>query len=435
MSVLNTIKKQGLNRPEETLMCLMAVTIPYMLNVGNISVVLAGVFSFYLIFTKKIDLKQYYNFGFLFPLFYFLIIIGSALTSDNVNYGLKVVNKNLLLFLIPFVLFSFKNADFKIKRILVVFALSTTLATFILLCYGSFNLISGKGIDSVFFHEFTKLYDQHPVYFALYITLSIFIVTYYSFKLHLSSVFKNKLFVFGLISILGIGLILTASKAVLFISIPLYFFLIFSLVQKMKNKLLLSGGLVVFIALLACVPIIKERFLEGIHFNIEAFQPTNNLSEAYVFSKEDKDNISDLELRYIFLKIGLYHTTEDHKLLFGYGVGDVQNYLDYYYMYYGLAPNWYEGYNVHNQYLQILVSLGIISLLFFISYLLFSIWIALKSKNILYIMFLIMITFALFFESYFERNKGIVFFIFMNTLFLIDFFRHEDRNIGHTGNT
>lgn len=427
MSVLNTIKKQGLNRPEETLICLMAFSIPYMVNVGNISVILAGLFSLYLIFTKKIELKQYYNFSFLFPLIYFLIIIGSALTSDNVEYGLKVINKNMLLLLIPFVLFSFKNANFKIKRILVVFALSTTLATFILLCNGSFNLISGKGVDSVFFHDFTKLYDQHPVYFALYITLSIFIVTYYSFKLYIS----NKLVVFGLIPILGIGLILTASKAVLFISIPLYLFLIFSLVQKMKNKIVLSGVLFIFATLLACVPIINERFLEGIHFNIEAFQPTNNLSEAYVFSSEDKDNISDLELRYIFLKIGLFHSFKDHKLMFGYGVGDVQNYLDYYYMYYGLAPNWYEGYNVHNQYLQILISLGVIAFLFFISYLIFSYWVAVKSNNKLYILFLIMVTFAFFFESYFERNKGIVFFIFMNTLFLIDFLKYESRNIGN----
>ena len=429
MTFLKSFKLQLINRPEETLICFIAATIPFMLNVGNISIILAAVYSLYLITRKKVTLGQFNNFAFYFPLIYFLIAVLSAITSDNVGYGLKVLNKNQLFILIPFVLFSFRNAKCCLKRVLQVFALSTSLSTFILISYGGFNLAFGEGFKTLFFHEFTMLYDQHPVYFALYIALSIFIVTYYVFKSHSHTVFKNKILEIGLVLLLLCGLVFTASKAVIFIFILLYIVLIFLLVSKKKYKLIFLGLTLLFIPILSSVPVIRERFQEGIHFDIEGFKPTNNLAEAYLFNYEDKTSISDLELRYIFFKIGLFHTTQDHKLLFGYGVGDVQNYLDYYYMYYGLAPNWYEGYNVHNQYLQMLISLGILTFLLFIYYLLFSFRIALKSKNKLYLLFLIMITFALLFESYFERNKGIVFFIFINTLFLIDFLKYENRNI------
>ncbi|WP_159022160.1 O-antigen ligase [Formosa sp. L2A11] len=429
MTFLKSLKLQLIKRPEETLVCLVAATIPFMVNLGNISVILSAVYSLYLIITKKTTLGQFNNFAFYFPLIYFFIIVISALTSKDVGYGLKVVNKNLLFILIPFVLFTFRNANYSIKRVLSVFALSTSLATLVLIIYGGFNILCGKGFNTLFFHEFTMLYDQHPVYFALYIALSIFIITYYAFTLHSNAVFKNKIIVVGLILLLLCGLVLTASKAVIFIFILLYIVLIFMLVPKKKYKLSFLGLILLFIPLLSSIPVIKERFQEGVHFDIKDFKPTNNLAEAYLFNYEDKTSISDLELRYIFLKIGLFHTTQDHKLLFGYGVGDVQNYLDYYYMYYGLAPNWYEGYNVHNQYLQMLISLGMLTFLLFIYYLFFSFRIAVKPMNKLYLLFLIMITFALLFESYFERNKGIVFFVFMNTLFLIDLLKYENRNI------
>lgn len=429
MNVLKVLKNYAINNPEETLVCLMAAMIPFMLNVGNISIILASAYALYLIFIKKIKLKQYHNFAFYFPLVYFLIIVISALTSKNVDYGIKVINKNQLFILIAFALFTFRHTQYSIKRVLIFFALSTTCATLILIVNGCINLAAGKDSQTLFFHDFTSLYDQHPVYFALYIALSIFILIQYPIKLKKESILKNRLLTFSLLFILFCGLILTASKAVIFIFFIIVSFQILQLIKKNNQKIIVLGFIGILIMLAANIPTIKNRFVEGIHFDFEGFKPTDNIAEAYVFNLDSKEQISDLELRYIFLNIGLFHVTNDHKLLFGYGVGDVQNYLDYYYMYYGLAPNWYEGYNVHNQYLQLLVSVGGVVLLFFISYLIFSFYAAIKSGNKLYLLFLIMVTFAFFFESYFERNKGIVFFIFMNTLFLIDFFKYENRNI------
>lgn len=429
MEVFKTIKKQVLDRPEESLICFIAAMIPYMLNVGNLAVILSAVYALYLVLAKKTTLKQYKNLGFYFPLIYFIIVVISALTSKNIGYGLKVINKHQLLLLIPFVLFSFRHVCYNLRKVLMVFAISTCIATFILIVNGCVHLMLGKGMNVMFFHEFTLLYDQHPVYFALYIALSIFVLIQYSRKLEVIPVLRNKLVLFLLLFILFCGLILTASKAVIFIFFLLFSFQILSLVKQNNQKIIVLILIGVLITVAANIPTIQNRFVEGVHFDFEGFKPTNNLAEAYVFDYNNKEQISDLELRYIFLNISLFHITQDQKLLFGYKVGDVQNYLDYYYMYYGLAPNWYEGHNVHNQYLQVLISLGLITFLFFMSYMLYCFISALKSENKIYFLFFVMMGFAFLFESYFERNKGIVFFIFMNTLFLIDFLKYENRNI------
>jgi O-antigen ligase len=130
-------------------------------------------------------------------------------------------------------------------------------------------------------------------------------------------------------------------------------------------------------------------------------------------------------LRVIFAKIGIYHVLKDRKFLFGYGLGDVQHHLDYYYMSYNLAPNWYEGFNLHNQYIQYLVTYGVLTLLIFVYYLIQSLIISIKGDNVLHLFFMIMIMFLFIFEVYLARNKGIVLLFFFNTLFLTQKFKFE----------
>jgi O-antigen ligase len=155
------------------------------------------------------------------------------------------------------------------------------------------------------------------------------------------------------------------------------------------------------------------------------------LEEAKVFSNSEIDSISDLELRVIFSKIALYHLIDDNKLIFGYGVSDYQDYLDYYYMYYGLAPFHYEGYSPHNQYVFTLVNSGLIGLSILLTYLVYSFYYAFRKKHYLYLSFLTLFCFSMLFETYLLRTKGIVFFFFFNSIFLIYNQQNENRNIRH----
>tara|TARA_R110002049_G_scaffold117316_1_gene270356 strand:- start:1835 stop:2701 length:867 start_codon:yes stop_codon:yes gene_type:complete len=287
----------------------------------------------------------------------------------------------------------------------------------------------------LFFHDFSALYDQHPVYFALYLSLSAFFITQHYFG-QSKIPFNNKaLLPLTSIMIIMCGIIMTASKVVIFVFFIIYLFQLILIIKNIRVKII-ALLLALFTVLITInVPIIKSRFSDGMKFNLEKFEPTNDISQARVLTRLDKENLSDLELRYIFNKIGVYHTINDEKILFGYGIGDVQDYLDYYYLIYGLAPNWYEGYNLHNQYLQIFASYGVFVLIFFLSYIVYSFYKAIRNKDYVFLFYLLITTSVFIFESLLSRNKGIVFFIFFNTLFLINLKENENSSSGNTRST
>ncbi|WP_224488214.1 O-antigen ligase family protein [Robertkochia flava] len=312
------------------------------------------------------------------------------------------------------------------------FVYSTGLASFLLLVYGIFRVLkTGRG-DVMFFHEFTALYDQHPVYFAIYCAMSVFIATHYY------SCFSrvSKLGVIAINLLLGVVLLLTSSKAILLVFAVLYPIQLALYIKNAKMRLISIFALLTLgILSVINIPFLQERFVEGLTLNYTSFQPTHDVGEAFVFGNDDKHNLSDLDLRYIFWRLALFHLNDDGKLLLGYGVGDVQDHLDLYYMYYGLAPGWFEGYNVHNQYLQILASMGILGLLLFCFYLWKSVTVANRNKSFLHLAFLGTMLFAFCFESYLSRNKGIVLFVFFNTLLIKDYYLNEIRDHRNQGDT
>ena len=254
---------------------------------------------------------------------------------------------------------------------------------------------------------------------ALYSAFSVFILTKYFIVEKVKSSIRTV--ALGAILILMLGLVFTASKAVIVIFSCLYLVQILIGKTQLIWRISVLGILIGTLFTMSRVPEISDRFREGLEFDIKQFKPTNNLANATVFSNKEKEGISDLELRYIMLKMGLYHVLDDQAYWFGYGVGDVQHYLDYYYMYYGLAPRWFEGYNLHNQYLQIVVSIGVLALLLFLYYLGYSLVKAIRLGNTLHLLFLLSVIFVFIFECLLSRNKGIVFFFFFNTMFLFNY--------------
>jgi O-antigen ligase len=416
------------------LICFMAAMIPFQINFGNAAIILSFIYAIYFSFTTKLKETKWNYFVFYFPIIFFIIIAISALTSRNINEGIKSIDKNLLLILIPVTLFFIQKTKGFFKHTLIVFAASSSIATIILLISGVIKLIQGQSIEVIFFHNFTKLYDQHPVYFALNLALSVFVLTHFYHKTLVNKQKYSKMIFISHI-VLIIGIFLSASKAVIFIFVTLYFLLLISYLKQRKTRITVAILFIVAGFMLTKIPVIKTRFVEGLEFNINSFQPTDNLIQAKLFNYEDKQEISDLELRYIFFKIGIFHLIEDKKVLFGYGVGDVQDNLDYYYLTYGLAPNWYEDSNIHNQYLHLLITFGVFVFIFFLGYLMISFYYAIKYRSLLHLFFLLMTCFIFIFEVTLVRNKGIVFFYFFNSLFFLNYLYFENSHSRYKGNT
>lgn len=263
----------------------------------------------------------------------------------------------------------------------------------------------------------------------MYLSLALF------FSISSSKIIKERenikikwIYIFNLFLI--IGLVLSASKAVLVIDLIAFSFFYLK-TKDLKTKFGYVFSFLLLLILVFNVSFVKKRFSEGMVFReeIASFKPTNNYVKKKIFTSDEKRNISDLELRYVFGSIAFYHVIQDQKLLFGYGQGDVRDYLNYYYYSYNLGPNWYENRNVHNQYLHILIVYGLFVLIFFLGYIIYSFRKAIKYKNKLHLFFLVLTCFVFIFEVVLVRNKGIIFFYFFNSLFLFNYKTIESSNI------
>ncbi|WP_452230595.1 hypothetical protein [Lacinutrix sp. MEBiC02404] len=407
------------------LLCLIAATIPFRINVGNAAIILASAYT--LFFFQKDNFKKLKSFSAVFPIAFFFIVIISSFLSNKYMLGLKRLNLEVLLILLVFILVNNKINKTKIIKILIWFTYATVLSVSILLINNLIKIAQNKGLEELIFHNFTLLYDYHPIYYSLNISLALFFIintkTNWFYK-------KSQIIKIGFIVVLLLGLIFCVSKAILFINGIIYVLYFSFKIKHLKKRIAYFTILAMLWIGVFNIKFIKERFIDGLRFSpeISSFQPTNDFSQKKIFTYEEKTEISDLELRYVLSSIGVYHLVKDNKLLLGYKQGDTKDYLNYYFFSYNLGPNWYEDFNLHNQYTHILVTYGILVLLFFLSYLFFSFYAAIKHKDTLHVFFLILVCFGFLFEVNLVRSKGIVFFYFFNTLFLQNYLNFESSN-------
>ena len=401
----------------------IVITIPFHIAICNLFCIVSFFYGVYVYLFKEKKSKAK-HWVFIIPLLFFIYIAVSGLLSNNLQKGLTEINKALLIGMLPFILLMLYNKVNYLSKILVAFLLSTTLSTLLLLLVALTKYLSGSSLNQLIFHEFTRLYDQHPVYFSLNIALSTFILNQRFFKLPQKNR-KETLFFIVSTCILLLGILFCASKILIVLFLILYGVQVFLTPMNNYVKAFLLGIFFLCNGLFIINTDLKLRFQEVLDVSYLEFTPTIDITKAKVFSYDQKESISDLELRYIILKIALFHQVKDGKLLWGYGAGDAQGYLDYYYMTYGLAPNWYEGHNLHNQYAQVFFSYGIILFVFFLVYLVLTANTLLKSNNLVAIFFLIMVLTAFLFESYLVRNKGIIFFFFFSSLFIVHSYLHK----------
>lgn len=409
------------------LLCLIAATIPFSLKYGNIAVIITITFN--ILFFQKENFKQFKYFKSWYLVVFFLITVASALFSKDFKTGLKHLDLTLLLLLFSIIFANTRITKEVTHKVLSALYVTSVLCTLVLIVNALYKFVNGVSIKELTFHEFTRLFDQHPVYYSMYLSLAMFYVCFISSK-EIKKIFKGRLLFFTSLVIISIGLVFCASKAVLVINLIAFFSFYILKNQTRKNKIIFLLLVPVLCVLIYNVPFVKDRFESGLRFNknIALFQPTNDFNQKKQFTYDEKTDISDLELRYILGKINIYHATKDEKLLFGYGQGDTRHYFNYYFFTYNLGPNWYENFNVHNQFIHFLVMYGFFVLLFFIAYLIYSFKLAIHKKDALQFYFLLLTCFVFIFEVVLVRNKGIIFFYFFNSLFLFNTNNLENSN-------
>jgi len=107
------------------------------------------------------------------------------------------------------------------------------------------------------------------------------------------------------------------------------------------------------------------------------------------------------------------------NLVFGVGTGDIQNELNKEYYQSGDKDlTNVKNLNTHNQFIEILLENGLIGLILFMTFIGMMLYISISERNVIYILFILIVFVSFLFETMLNRLAGISFFALFSFLLL-----------------
>ncbi|MEI9943381.1 MAG: O-antigen ligase family protein [Chitinophagaceae bacterium] len=204
--------------------------------------------------------------------------------------------------------------------------------------------------------------------------------------------------------ILSAGLLQLASKAVLITTIGIVLLGFPLLLDERVRKIKFVGGalIITFITLINVTQIssFKKRYVSEFKDDLSDISMSNTIPEPRVVRWK-----SALAL-------------VDKSFIIGYGSGSERNLLKERYFEDKLFNSYLHELNAHNQYLSFLLKNGIIGLAIFLLTLYMGFVSAWRTRNIVFISFLLLISIVSFSENILDVNKGIFFYAFFFTFFI-----------------
>lgn len=416
---------------------LFVCSLPFSILVNNISIMLLllnwlleGSFKTKWLQFKKQALAHY------FIILYIAYIMG-LIYSANSHQGLFELEKKMALFLMPLLIATSPKMVLKdLRLVFKAFIFSCTLATFFCFAYAIYRNYQEDYTLSYLYNAifydihvpngytylnywyftyelFSSAVKMHPVYLSMYIVFDSCLIVYLWWnKPELSK--KNRIMVLLLLVYNFLVILLLSSRTQLFSLI--LFGTSFLLYQSYINRKMLRSVLFMLavyaagFAIILFNPVLKERFIDSNKFKTH-------------FS-DNKYGAGGLSLRMYKWRYAV--ETIEKSPLVGTGTGDAQDQLQLTYKKHDFKIAYDERYNAHNQFLQTFLEIGIGGLLLLCVGFFVPLYLAIKGRKWLYVVFILVFLISCLTESMLEANKGIVFYAFFNSLFAFYFMRAED---------
>lgn len=399
---------------------------PRLLAVLIILLVLFWLFSgnlkdrFFLFLNNKIAL--------FFSAFYFLHIIG-LFYSDNFKSGLADIETKLSLLIFP-IFFSTMKEKIDIHKVLKVFILGCFITSAV--CFSkALYLYLTQGVNKFFYSDFSLF--LHPSYFALYLNLAIITLFIWNFNTEPDS--KNIMRVvrnyFSILFFL-VTIVFLSSKigiiSLLFTLISACAYLLF-VKKKYLNTLIHFLFFFIVMYFFFVYFINESRFatLQNIMSNVQ-FQQINS-SETDTLAKNfiNYGTTESSQVRYLVWHESIELIKENW--LFGFGIGDFKDKLLDRCKAKKMWWTYEKKINSHNQFLQTMGVLGIPGIFLLIGGFVIAIIHSIKYRKYIYANFLIFLFLNFMVESMLERQAGVIFFAFFNSLlFFSDGFAITDKH-------
>lgn len=361
--------------------------------------------------------------------FYLLYVIG-MFYSTNIKFGTEDLILKAPIFLMPLIAFSQDLSKWTSRhRILILLAF--VIGCFIIFCITTIHSITLCVLNGFDFFYFEEPIWWHHSYLAMYYCfavaiLSIVLIKYPEIPLY------QKILTFCLIIIFVVDIVLIASKSgYLTLFIILIIFLLYSLFNK-NIKRFTSIYFIVFLGFFFLTFFIlpQNRMITSLEvinnyidikknpITIDTLKCTTVKTPDTIIKKVPIQIHDDKESTFARLQTwkNCYELACEH-LPFGTGTGDIRDDLTEKHHQKKLTKSY--NLNAHCQYLQVVATLGIPGILFFLGCFIVSIVIAFRKKQLLFLIFIFIIGFNFLVESMLEIQAGVSFYAIFNSLLLI----------------
>lgn len=157
------------------------------------------------------------------------------------------------------------------------------------------------------------------------------------------------------------------------------------------------------------------------YFTTDMLQARVSLAfKAFQLSKEELFEKHGHSTESTEVRLMIWHVAgkeiQNHPL--GVGTGDAKYVLLEKYKEFGMTGAYNAKLNCHNQYYETALAIGVHGLLVLIIFLMYLLISAIKKRNFILLWIVVIVILNLFFESMFETQAGVVFFVFFTGLLL-----------------
>lgn len=357
----------------------------------------------YLATVSKIFTEKWRLTTLAFATLYLVYLAGMLYTHDYV-YGWFDLQVKLSLFIFPLIFATCGHPLFSQRQVrFILGAFVAGCITGSLLLLGHAWLVNERwGVPDPFYYTNLTWYF-HASYLAMYNTLAVGILLYYLPVItDRQSAYKTIILGLAVVYLEAFIFLLSSKAGLITLAMTEILFILFIFTKKA------GSARIVFISVL--IILIFAFFSQLFPY---AFGRVSKADAMVARSETLEKNPNDgtVQRREIW-KVSM-QLVKQH-LLFGTGTGDVKDVLMEAYRQHGLYPIYQKKLNAHNQYIQTFLALGIPGISILLLMLMAPGYGALREKQYLYFLFLLIIAFNLLFESMFETQAGVIFYAFFN---------------------
>ena len=362
-----------------------------------------------LIHAQKAKVKNIFSKRVLILVSIYLLGLAAILYSPDKPEGINVATRQLAILIFP-VLFALTDLDLKKYKLNLICIFGFTCTATILYLYADavhtifyFHLSLSSLFTLIFMnHNFSMPVGIHATYLSVYTAFSL--LAFLCLALKKQELKLRWIYIIAII-ILAAGLIQLSSRAV-FIAFLATVNLAFPFFLFQGRKRLMFFLTASFISIITLVVIM----------NVDSFK-TRYISELKTDLTNNVKIIENTEPR--LARWNAIAELIKGSPVIGYGTGSEKKLLKAKYFEKGLYISYLNEFNTHNEYLSIIIKTGVMGLAIFIYILYFGFASALRKKDVLFLSFMVIITIVSISENILDLNKGIFFYSFFFSFFLL----------------